>query len=1059
MEHRNITGLDALHPFTIRQAVDPGAVGADKGWLDTSTDPPTLRVRNATNTGWDAPQATAVDQLPLVQDRAARDITYPVPSAGRRVFNRGTRRFERDNGVAGARRWSPDTDAPVDHVTPRSFAIGPWWDVNGVLQCADGAAALRYVTAPEIAAHPEWIGKYLAGVHTRDDVLWCEAIYAACSNHPNAVKARGTIATVVDHGGGVIEYGFVNGLAQNTLDGGNAPGAGVISANAGLVSVFPLVGAGGLYNEGMRGAMLMAVDGKYPFVCHMVQDNTATSVTTNENLAPPTGAGGDYRLSVGDHVEIIQFHGSGPTPDGTAVTQYTRRVELGPIALKLTRGAGIAFTVGFQMFGFGQLSTRITMTAKDMPGIVTNGLAYSHFEGFLADRTTYSNRPWFDIDQTGFKVGNSSAAASSQQNSWDKVFFGGYFDGNFWEARGGTSYAAPVALKAPINTDPGYVTLAAPVALKLHELRHCWMVIKASADKRKIGMRFLVSSSAAAALGADVRVTLYFPFPTAPVQPAVGDTVYFECGDSSAIDFGAGKVYVNGSDGPQGSENMIEKCFAGGFANWAYGSLTGNALQQSLKGGNIGSCPNWGVFSYWGNWSIDGTGFQSGTNPIYNQYTMAWGDPTRYGFDILINNAVFECSTIVNCRSESQRLLSNGGAQFVTCLDSGSSGQIIGDFPLSSQWEAGKAVRTWGTDARVMPTFVNPSFTVNRTGGFFVAAQVQIAGAGAYGVGNSQTSAVEPVWANAGLAWPGVGFKQIIEPNAGAAANDNILWMGIDSFYSWLHNFTDKGFRAIDGYNMRIDNFRTRNLRISTLGNDIGKIETDRADWIGHVSGDFRKPESTQGTRWRIRGPVVHVPPHPAIVPGWGFYAGAAHPFDTYPNADFMGSIDPILWTIGKLDNNDQVMWQGGIGPGARKSKVIALFGRHQADGAAYGAAILSSPAPRVVKPNHSLQQGNGTRDDGGMDILDAPGRKMQIGMGLGIGAGAPAPVEILRAVPNASGYDEQLYAATPILAFDGDIAADETGVLITANGAQLRVKVGAAGSGPGGVGRVLYAV
>ncbi len=56
MEHRNITGLDALHPFSIRQAVDPGAIGADKGWWDTSVNPPRFRVRNALNTGWEDPQ-------------------------------------------------------------------------------------------------------------------------------------------------------------------------------------------------------------------------------------------------------------------------------------------------------------------------------------------------------------------------------------------------------------------------------------------------------------------------------------------------------------------------------------------------------------------------------------------------------------------------------------------------------------------------------------------------------------------------------------------------------------------------------------------------------------------------------------------------------------------------------------------------------------------------------------------------------------------------------------------------------------------------------------------
>ncbi|MGH3428476.1 MAG: hypothetical protein ACRDQZ_13065 [Mycobacteriales bacterium] len=85
MEHRNITGLDALHPFSIRQAIDPGAIGADKGWLDTSVDPPVLRVRNSTNTGWDVASgargpAGAGGPIPIVDTVAERDVLYPAPA-------------------------------------------------------------------------------------------------------------------------------------------------------------------------------------------------------------------------------------------------------------------------------------------------------------------------------------------------------------------------------------------------------------------------------------------------------------------------------------------------------------------------------------------------------------------------------------------------------------------------------------------------------------------------------------------------------------------------------------------------------------------------------------------------------------------------------------------------------------------------------------------------------------------------------------------------------------------------------------------------------------------
>jgi hypothetical protein len=52
--HKNLAGLDAAHPPWITGATDPGAIGADKAWLDTSTAAPyQLKRRNATNTAWE----------------------------------------------------------------------------------------------------------------------------------------------------------------------------------------------------------------------------------------------------------------------------------------------------------------------------------------------------------------------------------------------------------------------------------------------------------------------------------------------------------------------------------------------------------------------------------------------------------------------------------------------------------------------------------------------------------------------------------------------------------------------------------------------------------------------------------------------------------------------------------------------------------------------------------------------------------------------------------------------------------------------------------------------
>lgn len=51
--HRNLTGADAVHPAAFVQSSDPGAVGANLIWIDTTTGPPyTLKLRNSSNTAW-----------------------------------------------------------------------------------------------------------------------------------------------------------------------------------------------------------------------------------------------------------------------------------------------------------------------------------------------------------------------------------------------------------------------------------------------------------------------------------------------------------------------------------------------------------------------------------------------------------------------------------------------------------------------------------------------------------------------------------------------------------------------------------------------------------------------------------------------------------------------------------------------------------------------------------------------------------------------------------------------------------------------------------------------
>lgn len=53
IQHSAITGSDAIHPSNFYASADPGAVGPNKDWLDTTTSPPIQKRRNAGDSGWD----------------------------------------------------------------------------------------------------------------------------------------------------------------------------------------------------------------------------------------------------------------------------------------------------------------------------------------------------------------------------------------------------------------------------------------------------------------------------------------------------------------------------------------------------------------------------------------------------------------------------------------------------------------------------------------------------------------------------------------------------------------------------------------------------------------------------------------------------------------------------------------------------------------------------------------------------------------------------------------------------------------------------------------------
>jgi hypothetical protein len=50
--HSQQTGASAVHPSAFIQSTDPGAIGANKMWINTTTTASVWNRRNSTNTGW-----------------------------------------------------------------------------------------------------------------------------------------------------------------------------------------------------------------------------------------------------------------------------------------------------------------------------------------------------------------------------------------------------------------------------------------------------------------------------------------------------------------------------------------------------------------------------------------------------------------------------------------------------------------------------------------------------------------------------------------------------------------------------------------------------------------------------------------------------------------------------------------------------------------------------------------------------------------------------------------------------------------------------------------------
>lgn len=163
VQHADLT---SIHPFAHIGSSDPGAVGANKGWIDTTTTPSVLKKRKSDNTGWDVvgvsladtrqvrvgtiassstptPDADANDVFTVTALAANATFAAPsgTPSNGQSLLIR-----IKDNGTARTLAWNAIYRAvgvtlPATTVISKVLYIGciynsaaSKWDVLGVSQ-------------------------------------------------------------------------------------------------------------------------------------------------------------------------------------------------------------------------------------------------------------------------------------------------------------------------------------------------------------------------------------------------------------------------------------------------------------------------------------------------------------------------------------------------------------------------------------------------------------------------------------------------------------------------------------------------------------------------------------------------------------------------------------------------------------------------------------------------------------------------------------------------------------------------------------------------------------
>lgn len=131
--HKNLTGDEAIHPSAYIQSADPGAVGADKQWVDTTSGSSLasgwlLKFRNAGNAAW----TTALDLLTTLASYVTKatlttkgDLYVATASATVTRLGVGTNdyRLVADSGQSTGLKWAAEPAVISVAVSDESTAI------------------------------------------------------------------------------------------------------------------------------------------------------------------------------------------------------------------------------------------------------------------------------------------------------------------------------------------------------------------------------------------------------------------------------------------------------------------------------------------------------------------------------------------------------------------------------------------------------------------------------------------------------------------------------------------------------------------------------------------------------------------------------------------------------------------------------------------------------------------------------------------------------------------------------------------------------------------------